>query len=204
MKSLRGLYVITDEKLIPQNKFRESVEQALLGGARIIQYRDKSTDKTKRLRQATELKQLCEKYQAILIINDDVGLALNVQADGVHIGKHDTTLAETRQHVGDKIIGVSCYNQFDLALAAEKNGADYIAFGSFFTSSTKPDAAQADMALLTQARQLLTIPVCSIGGITLGNAASLIQAGTDMVAVISDVFSAKDIKEHCEKLSALF
>jgi thiamine-phosphate pyrophosphorylase len=204
MKSLRGLYVITDEKLIPQNKFRESVEQALLGGARIIQYRDKSADETKRLRQATELKQLCEKYQATLIINDDVGLALNVQADGVHIGKYDTTLAETRQHVGDKIIGVSCYNQFDLALAAEKNGADYIAFGSFFTSSTKPDAAQADRALLTQAGQLLTIPVCAIGGINVHNAASLIQAGTDMVAVISDVFAAKNIREQCEKLSALF
>ena len=201
---LRGLYVITDEKLIPQNRFPETVEQALRGGARIIQYRDKSTDSHKRLLQASALKVLCDKYQATFIINDDVELALRVNADGIHIGKQDETLASTRKKLGNKIIGVSCYNQFDLAVVAEKNGADYIAFGSFFASSTKPDAARADTTLLARAKQELNIPVCAIGGITIDNAASLVRAGADMVAVITDVLESENIESRSNKLAALF
>lgn len=205
MKSLRGLYVITDEKLILPIRLAESVEQALRGGARIIQYRDKSDDHAKRLHQASKLKMLCEKYQATLIINDDVELALQIDADGVHIGKHDASLAATRKQLGDnKIIGVSCYNNLELALDTEKHGADYIAFGSFFSSATKPEAIRADKALLIRAKQTLNIPVCAIGGITLQNAASLLQAGADMVAVITDVLGAKNIYDHCTQFSALF
>lgn len=204
-KALRGLYVITDDKLIPQNYFAETVELALRGGARIVQYRDKSTDNTKRLNQATALKILCEKYQSILIINDDTELALQVNADGVHIGKHDASLAATRKQLGNnKIIGVSCYNQFEMALQAEENGADYIAFGSFFPSTTKPNATRADTALLARAGKELTIPVCAIGGITLNNATSLVQNGVDMVAVITDIFGEKDIEQRCKKFSLLF
>lgn len=202
---MRGLYVITDDKLIPQNYFAETVELALRGGARIVQYRDKSTDNTKRLNQATALKILCEKYQSILIINDDTELALQVNADGVHIGKHDASLAATRKQLGNnKIIGVSCYNQFEMALQAEENGADYIAFGSFFPSTTKPNATRADTALLARAGKELTIPVCAIGGITLNNATSLVQNGVDMVAVITDIFGEKDIEQRCKKFSLLF
>ena len=201
---LRGLYVITDETLIPQNQFSESIEQALRGGARIIQYRDKSNDIIKRMQQATALKNLCNNYHATFIINDDVELALQIDADGVHIGNHDTTLASARSILGNKIIGVSCYNQFDMAVAAEKNGADYIAFGSFFPSHIKPNAIRADITLLTRAKQELKIPVCSIGGITLENVAPLIQAGSDMVALITDIFEAKNIQERCDKYSAWF
>lgn len=205
IKTLRGLYVITDEKLIPQNNFAETVEQALRGGARIVQYRDKSTDNTKRLSQAAALKTLCEKYQAILIINDDVELALQIDADGVHIGKHDASLAATREQLGrQKIIGVSCYNRFELAQEAEKQGADYIAFGSFFSSATKPEATRAEITLLARARQHLNIPVCAIGGITLNNASTLITEGADMLAVISDVFGQDDIESRCKIFSTLF
>lgn len=203
-KPLRGLYVITDETLIPQNQFSESVEQALRGGARIIQYRDKSNDIIKRMQQATALKNLCNNYNATFIINDDVELALQIDADGVHIGSQDTTLASARRILGNKIIGVSCYNQLDMAVRAEKNGADYIAFGSFFPSSIKPHAICADTPLLTRAKQELKIPVCSIGGITLHNAPALLEAGADMIAVITDIFAAENINDRCQKYAALF
>ena len=203
-KPLRGLYVITDETLIPQNQFSESVEQALRGGARIIQYRDKSNDIIKRMQQATALKKLCNNYHATFIINDDVELALQIDADGVHIGDQDTTLASARRILGNKIIGVSCYNQLDMAVRAEKNGADYIAFGSFFPSNIKPHAMRADIPLLTRAKQELKIPVCSIGGITLHNALALLEAGADMIAVITDIFAAENISDRCQKYAALF
>ena len=203
-KLLRGLYVITDEKLIPHNRFTETVEQALLGGASIIQYRDKSSDPVKRTQQAIALKALCDRYQAILIINDDIELALRIDADGVHLGKEDATLASTRQQLGNKIIGASCYNQFDLAVSAEKNGADYIAFGSFFPSSTKPEAVRADSALLAMAKKKLKIPVCAIGGITLEQAPSLILSGADMIAVITDVLNSNDIEYRSKQFATLF
>lgn len=203
-KPLRGLYVITDETLIPQNQFSESIEQALRGGARIIQYRDKSNDIIKRMQQATALKKLCNNYHATFIINDDVELALQIDADGVHIGSQDTTLASARRILGNKIIGVSCYNQLDMAVRAEKNGADYIAFGSFFPSNIKPHAIRADIPLLTRAKQELKIPVCSIGGITLHNAPALLDAGADMIAVITDIFAAENISDRCQKYAALF
>ena len=203
-KPLRGLYVITDETLIPQNQFSESVEQALRGGARIIQYRDKSNDIIKRMQQATALKKLCNNYHATFIINDDVELALQIDADGVHIGNQDTSLASARRILGNKIIGVSCYNQFDMAVQAEKNGADYIAFVSFFVSNIKPHAIRADIPLLTRAKQELKIPVCSIGGITLHNAPALLEAGADMIAVITDIFAAENISDRCQKYAALF
>ncbi|MBI3188546.1 MAG: thiamine phosphate synthase [Gammaproteobacteria bacterium] len=203
-KILRGLYVITDEKLIPQNRFTVSVEQALRGGASIIQYRDKSNDSVKRTQQATALKALCDKYHAILIINDDIELALRVDADGVHLGKEDANLSSTRQQLGNKIIGASCYNQFDLAVSAEKNGADYIAFGSFFSSSTKPEAVRADSALLAMAKKKLKIPVCAIGGITLEQAPSLILSGADMIAVITDILNSNDIEYRSKQFATLF
>ncbi|HEX5637182.1 MAG TPA: thiamine phosphate synthase [Gammaproteobacteria bacterium] len=203
-KILRGLYVITDEKLIPQNRFTESVEQALRGGASIIQYRDKSNDSVKRTQQATALKALCDKYHATLIINDDIELALRVDADGVHLGKEDANLSLTRQQLGNKIIGASCYNQFDLAVSAEKNGADYIAFGSFFSSSTKPEAVRADSALLAMAKKKLKIPVCAIGGITLEQAPSLILSGADMIAVITDILNSNDIEYRSKQFATLF
>lgn len=205
MKQLRGLYAITDEKLIPENLFTSTVEQALLGGARIIQYRDKSTNVKKRITQALSLKNICDQYNALLIINDDIELALKVNADGIHIGIHDTPLQQARTEIGtEKIIGVSCYNKFELAEQAVAEGADYIAFGSFFASGIKPEAARASTDLLLAAKQKFDIPVCAIGGITSDNANILIEHGADMLAVISDIYANNNVLSASQRISQFF
>ena len=202
---LRGLYAITDEHLMPESDFLSKAEQALLGGAGLIQYRDKSSDTKKRLRQASALKELCQQSSALLIINDDIELAHTVQADGVHLGKNDTSIGHARQQLGDgSIIGISCYDQLDLAIDAEKSGANYVAFGAFFASPTKPDAQTASLELLKAAKQQLQIPVCCIGGITADNANTLIEQGADMTAIITDLFSSKDIQTTASQITRLF
>jgi len=202
---LRGLYAITDERLMTELDFLLKAEQALLGGARLIQYRDKSSDTEKRLYQASALKQLCKKNNSLLIINDDIELARTVQAHGVHLGKDDTSIEHARQQLGeDSIIGISCYNQLDLALEAEKAGADYVAFGAFFPSLTKPDAHTASLELLKSAKQQLQLPICCIGGITVDNADTLIDQGADMTAIITDLFSSNDIQTTASHITRLF
>lgn len=205
MNRLQGLYAITDPKLIPENHLVDTVNCAIQGGARIIQYRDKSKDPEKRLQQAEALQRICKQQQVTLIINDDIELALRVDADGVHIGIDDTPLAEARQRMGrHKIIGVSCYNQFELARRAAEQGADYIAFGSFFPSSTKPHAVPAELSLLRKARQQLELPVCAIGGITRENAPPLLNAGANMLAVVSSIFGDVDTLSCCRQFQQLF
>ena len=205
MQKLSGLYVITDEQLINEKKFSQTVEMALQGGASIVQYRDKSNNREKRLHQANALRELCNQYHRILIINDDIELARETQADGVHIGSKDESLARAREQLGkNKIIGVSCYDDFSLALAAQQQGANYIAFGSFYSSSIKPDAKKADTELLKKARTQLQIPVCAIGGINSENAAPLIDAGADMLAVITDIFAHEDAKTASKNISKQF
>jgi len=204
-KFLRGLYAITDSTLISEEKLRDTVEQAIQGGARIVQYRDKSQDSTKRFEQAQILCALCQKYAIPLIINDDIALAQRVSADGVHLGKEDGNIASARRILGDSaIIGVSCYNQFTLAKKAEKNGANYVAFGRFFSSSTKPLAVQASIDLLIQAKQSLTIPIVAIGGITVENAQSLVESGADCLAVIQGLFGQANVKSAAQSFSKLF
>jgi len=190
-KILSGLYVISNENLMPEEDFLRMSEAALSAGAGIFQYRDKSADRKKRLYQASELKKLCDKYNTVLIINDDIELAKKVNADGIHIGKDDHSILQARQQLGDnKIIGVSCYNSLALAENAIKNSANYVAFGSFFGSSIKPDAPRATVDLIQNIKKSHDIPVCCIGGITSENYAPLVSAGTDMLAVISDIFSS--------------
>lgn len=205
---LSGLYAITDEMLMGLY-FEPAAEQALKGGARIIQYRNKTTNEKRRLEQAQSLRRLCNKYNSLLIINDDVELALAVNADGVHIGREDTAYEQAREKLGSgKIIGVSCYNDLELARQAELKGADYVAFGAFFSSSIKPEASEAELSLLQQACDELSIPVCCIGGITAGNATPLIEAGSQMLAVISDIFAKSPegdgIQLAADRLSRLF
>jgi thiamine-phosphate pyrophosphorylase len=202
---LHGLYVITDSALIPDNQFSQRVAAALRGGARIVQYRDKRDLPAMRLKLATEMVYLCREHGALSIINDDVELALHVDADGVHIGKDDAALTHARTRLGQgAIIGVSCYNRLDLALEAEKRGADYVAFGAFFPSPTKPDAIPASLGLLREAKEKLNIPICAIGGITLENGHTLVEAGADMLAVISAVFAAPDSEAAARQLVSLF
>jgi thiamine-phosphate pyrophosphorylase len=202
--AVRGLYAVTPdtdktESLVAQ------VSAAISGGVRIIQYRNKTATPEMRVAQALALKSLCRDAGACLIINDHVELALAVDADGLHVGSGDASYDDARRALGDeKLIGISCYNQLGLALAAEARGADYIAFGSFFPSLVKPGAVHAPTDLLIEARRTLKVPIVAIGGITLNNALPLITAGTDALAVISALFSAPDVTVAARSFTALF
>lgn len=196
MKKLHGLYAITSQSLCASEAvLLTAVKAALRGGAALIQYRDKWNDPAARENNARRLLQLCRTYGAPLIINDDVALAARIGADGAHVGAADAPLVEARRRLGIKaIIGVSCGNSLDRALAAQASGADYIALGRFFPSRTKPDAPQAQLELLERVRHMFPqLPICTIGGITPGNAAQLIAAGADMVAAVEGVFGTDDI-----------
>jgi thiamine-phosphate pyrophosphorylase len=201
----RGLYAITDAQLIADDRLLDAVEQALLGGARLIQYRDKSADAVRRLTQARLLNSLCQRYQVPLIINDDVELAAAVGAAGVHIGKDDPALTTARTRLGQNaLIGVSCYNRLNLALEAEQAGADHVAFGAVFPSLTKPTEVRASINLLREARAALRIPIVAIGGITPDNAPLLLDVGVDALAVVSGVFGQPDIQAAAARYATLF
>jgi len=204
MIELRGVYAITDNQLTPETTLLKQVEQALTGGVRILQYRDKQSPAELRQRQASALARLCHDYDALLIINDDVELARSSEADGVHLGQDDQSISHARDALGDQaIIGASCYNRIELAEHARKAGASYVAFGRFFPSQTKPNAIQAELDVLEQARKL-GLPVCAIGGITRQNADSIISAGADMIAVIDGIFGQPDIRKAASDLASLF
>ncbi len=201
---LHGLYAITDSTLLANNLVN-GVLQVIQAGCQLIQYRDKSSDQEKRLRDATALAELCKKNKTILIINDDIELCLAVDADGVHLGQDDCGLAQARQRLGEnKIIGISCYNSLELASKAVQQQADYIAFGSFFDSSIKPNALKAQPELIQQAKAKLGLPIAAIGGITHSNAAKLIEQGADMIAVISQIFQSPNIKKSAQQFTDLF
>lgn len=201
---IRGLYAVTPD-IADTTDLLAKVEAALAGGARSLQYRNKSADATLRLAQAHALLAVCRKYRVPLIINDDLALALAVNADGLHLGAEDGPLAAARSRLGpDKLLGASCYNRLENAFAAAREGANYVAFGSFYASSVKPGAVRAPLELLREAKRHLTVPVAAIGGITLANAPQLIAAGADSVAVISALFGAVDIRAAARQFSAFF
>ena len=206
--NLRGLYAITPCSSIQDlstSELLSRTRQVLEGGARIIQYREKQHPDDIREEQATRIKALCEEFGVTLLINDDVALAEKIEADGVHLGQEDLSLEDARRRLGrEAIIGISCYNQLELAIEAEKQGADYVAFGRFFPSSSKPDAVQADLELLKTALSELSVPVTCIGGITPENAKMLVSAGADMLAVIEAVFGAENIRETAAEFKRLF
>lgn len=201
MARLRGLYAITDGS----GDVIAKVEAVLAGGARVVQYRDKTTDRARRVDEATALRALCHAHGALFLVNDDVQLALAVDADGVHLGRGDMPLATARQLLGgDAIIGATCHASLELADAAVAAGADYIAFGAFFPSVTKPDAECAPIELLTQARARYELPICAIGGITPENGRQLVAAGADLLAVSHGLFDAADITATAAAYAALF
>lgn len=201
---LRGLYVVTDETLTPADTMMIRVESALRGGAAIVQLRDKTLPRATTLARACELAALCRRYDALLIVNDDPLIAREADAHGVHIGRDDADIAAVRAVVGDRIVGVSCYGDLDRALAMQEAGADYVAFGAFFPSGTKPAAPTVPLDVLTRAKERLSLPICAIGGITLRQAAGLIDAGADMTAVIGDIWNAPDIQDRCQSYGHLF
>jgi thiamine-phosphate pyrophosphorylase len=201
----RGLYAIIDAALFAGADLATQVGAAIAGGAVLVQYRDKGADAAQRHAQARALLACCRAHNIPLLINDDVDLAAAVGADGVHLGRDDTALAAARQRLGPgAIIGVSCYNLLPRAMAAAAAGADYVAFGRFFPSRTKPQAVQAELELLRRAKQHLTIPLAAIGGITADNGAVLIAAGADLLAVIHGVFAQPDVMMAASRISGLF
>lgn len=201
---LRGLYAVTpDDRLLP--RLSALVEAALDGGARLVQYRNKQAPGPLRRAQAGELLRLCRMYGARLIVNDDVWLAVEIGADGAHVGRDDIDLRTAREALGPKrILGVSCYNELDRVAAAAEAGADYVGIGSMFPSATKPGAVPATLEMLAEARRRFDLPVAAIGGITLKNAPQVIAAGADMLAVVSDLFNVMDIGKRVTEFQKLF
>ena len=186
----RGLYAITQTEHKSIQRIIADVEKVLIGGAVVVQYRDKNPKDAPLL--AKELVKVCHQYQVPLIINDDVELAVKVAADGVHLGKDDGSISDARQRLGkNAIIGVSCYDSVETALAAQQQGANYVAFGRFFPSSSKPLAAPAQLSTLYEAKQVLTIPIIAIGGILPENGEQLLNAGADFLAVIGGLFTTQ-------------
>ncbi len=202
---LTGLYAIADTQYLSADRLVPAVEQAIQGGARAIQYRDKRHPAEARRRHVTELVALCRRAGIPLIVNDDVELAHITGADGVHLGRDDMPLKSARTRLGaQRLIGISCYNELERALASEADGADYVAFGSFFPSPTKPGAVRASLELLATARQCLGLPIVAIGGITPENGAQLLAAGADMLAAAGGVFNHNDIRAAASAYARLF
>ena len=203
---LRGLYAITDSQLLA-GRFLSHVEAALEGGVCLLQYRDKSDDAARRLREAEGLMKLCERYGTQLLINDDAELAARLGV-GVHLGQTDGPLTPSRALLGRRaIIGSTCHASLELAAQAASEGASYVAFGRFFNSVTKPGAPAANVGLLEQARAQVKLPIAVIGGITLDNAAPLVAHGADLLAVIHGLFgadSAQEVTRRARAFNALF
>jgi thiamine-phosphate pyrophosphorylase len=205
------LYAITDSQLMAGEQLLIKSEAALKGGCAWLQYRDKSryknsnasSDKSRRLHEATALKKLCDTYKAKLIINDDLELALAVNAHGLHLGQGDGSLSAARLALGaDAIIGSTCHDQLDLAIQALNEGASYVAFGRFFVSNTKPNARPAPLPLLGQA-QNLGAPVIAIGGITKENCQKVIHAGATSIAVCHSLFACDDVETQARDFCRL-
>ncbi len=202
-RRLRGLYAITPE-MHDTATLVARVGAALAGGAALVQYRAKSLSPGLALEQARALRELCRGRRVPLVVNDSISLAVACGADGVHLGRDDGDVGAARRALPRAIIGVSCYDDPSRALAAAVAGADYVAIGSVFASATKPGARRATLALLGEARRLSGLPVAAIGGITAANARSAIEAGADMVAVISAVFDAPDVESAARAISQSF
>jgi len=198
-----GLYAVTPDES-DTLRLAAWVKAAVAGGARLLQYRNKGAPLSLRLEQARSLVHICRQSGVPLIVNDCLDVALEVGADGVHLGSEDGDVAAARTRLSGKLLGVSCYNEIARAISAERDGADYVAFGRFFPSVTKPGDIKASLELVAEAKRRLHVPIVAIGGITLAHAPSLIAAGIDAIAVISALFASTDVRESARRFAALF
>lgn len=201
---LRGLYAITpDDNLLP--RLSALVGSALAGGTKLVQYRNKFAPAPLKRAQAAEMLRICRAADAKLIVNDDLWLAVEIGADGVHLGQEDGDIRMARQALGPKrFLGVSCYGSLERAERAAAEGADYLGVGSVFASVTKPEATRASLELLGEVKRRIDLPVAAIGGITIKNVQQVIDAGADMVAVITDLFNTMNIQERAAAYQKLF
>lgn len=200
----RGLYLVTPDGL-ETSVLVAALAAVLPSRPALVQYRNKLADASLRREQALRLLEICRAADVPLIINDNLPLALEIDADGVHLGRDDGDPAAARKVLGpERILGVSCYGEWPRAVAGAAAGVDYLAFGAMYPSSTKPAAPRASLDMLIRARREFGLPVVAIGGITLDNAGELIDAGADQLAVISDVFSAPDPAARAAAYARLF
>ena len=196
------IYAISDDILMPENLALEYAREILECGVKFFQFRSKKAVKNEKL--ASEILNLCEKFGAKFIVNDDVKFAKKIGAKAVHLGKDDENIKEAFEILGkDAYVGVSCYNDISLAINAAKNGASYAAFGSVFTSPTKPNAPKCGLEIVKEAKQILNLPVCVIGGINETNIGSLSHAKPDLIAVISAIYKDGNIKENIKNLQKI-
>ncbi|RPI47555.1 MAG: thiamine phosphate synthase [Betaproteobacteria bacterium] len=200
---ISGLYAVTPDEPDTQH-LATMVGEAIAGGAHLVQYRNKTASAQLRAEQAMALLDVCRAGGVALIINDDIDLAARIGADGLHLGRDDGDLAQARARLPSALLGASCYGDIGRAQVAKRLGADYVAFGSFFASSTKPGATRAPLAIVAEAKRTVGLPVVAIGGITLANAPTLLAAGVDAVAVISALFAAGSVRDAAQSFTALF
>ena len=202
---LRGLYAITDTKLIPRQRFIETVEAAVRGGATMVQLREKETPREEIIQLGREVLAVTRRHGALLIINDHPSVAQEIGADGAHVGRDDPSVAEARALLGPQaIIGASCYGDVARAVTAEQDGADYVAFGTPFPSPTKTKRTDLSLAIFRQVKHHVKVPVFAIGGITIDNVQQVIDAGADGIAVVSGVFGAADVEAAARALAQRF
>ncbi|HZR70963.1 MAG TPA: thiamine phosphate synthase [Burkholderiales bacterium] len=200
---VRGLYAVTPDEP-DTDLLTAKVERCIRGGVRLVQYRNKTAIAALRRRQIVSLLALCRRTRVPLIVNDDLELAFELDADGVHLGRDDADLVEARRRLAPgKLLGASCYDSLELARSAVAAGSDYVAFGAAFPTARKPAAPRASLGLYAQAKAALRVPIVAIGGITPVNAASLREAGADAVAVISSLFGAADIEARAREFCAI-
>jgi len=201
---MRGLYLVTPD-WDDTDRLLEATRRALEGGAALVQYRHKTASGPLRAEQAGALLALCRRHGRPLVINDHLDLCLRLDADGVHVGGTDASVAQVRAALGpDRIVGASCYGQFALAEAAQSAGASYVAFGGFYPSRVKVYEVSTPPDIVARAKETLRVPVVVIGGMTVENARPLVERGTDMVAAISSVYGAEDPQEAARKFAELF
>lgn len=196
------IYAISDDILMPENLALEYAREILESGVKFFQFRSKKAVKNEKL--ASEILNLCEKFGAKFIVNDDVKFAKKIGAKAVHLGKDDEGIKEAFEILGkDAYVGVSCYNDINLAINATKNGASYVAFGSIFTSPTKPNAPKCGLEIVKEAKQILNLPICVIGGINEANIGLLSHVKPDLIAVISAIYKDGNIKENIKNLQKI-
>ncbi len=203
--TLKGVYAIADAEVIGSKRLVEQVTKAIKGGAALVQYRNKHGTEMQRKQDAHALLALCQSHRVPFIVNDDVELVHLLGCDGVHLGKDDMLVRKAREMLGeDRIIGASCYDSVQNALRAQQSGADYVAFGRFFSSKTKPNAVPAQIDLLHSAKSHVSLPIVAIGGITHENARILVNAGADMLAIIDGLFNQEDVELAAKHYARLF